>query len=106
MHLRDHDAREATQGFGHLHRQGRPIPVARLLADLAQEMQIEPGAEANPRALGDDGLDLAVGAHDVERLEPRRHQRFVEAIALVRPVEDHPRDAGLVEPLEDELGPF
>jgi hypothetical protein len=81
------------------------IPVARLLADLAQEMQIEPGAEANPGALGDHRLDVAIGAHDVERLEPRRDQRLVQAIALVRPVENDPRHAGVGQLLQDQFRP-
>jgi hypothetical protein len=61
------------------------------------------GAEANPGALGDHRLDVAVGAHDVERLEPRRHQRLVQAIALVRPVENDPRHVGIGQLLQDQF---
>ena len=95
-----------AQRLRDLHGRRRPVPVARLLADLAQEVQIEAGAEANARALGDDRLDLAVGPHDVERFEPSRHQRLVEAVALFRPVEDDPRDAGVIELLQNELRPL
>ena len=106
VHLRDDDARETAQRFGHLHRRRRAIPVARLLAHLAQKVQIEAGGKTNPRPFGDHDLDVAIGAHDVERLEPSRHQRLVEAVALVGPVENDPRNARILELLQNEFRPL
>ena len=107
VYLRDDDAREGAQRLGDLDGEARAVPVEQgAVRHLAKEAEIETGGIHGAGALGDDDLELLVGPNDVERLDEGEAERAVPAIALVRPVQNDPRDAGVREPLQDELRPF
>ena len=85
VHLRDHDAREGPHGLGDLDGEIGPVPVEqRAVRDLAQEVEVETRRIDRAGALGDDDLELLVGADDVERFDEGEAERPVPAIALVR----------------------
>src|SRR5262245_62187537 len=106
MHLRNENAREGAQAFGDLDGEIWPVPVEqRTVRDFAQEGEIEPGGIDRAGALGDDDLELLVGADDLERFQEGEAKRAVPAIALVRSIEDDASNTGIREPLQDELRP-
>jgi hypothetical protein len=70
-----------------------------------QVMQIKAGAERGPCPLGDDDLQLQVGANDFERLKEGLNQRSGLRIALVRTIQDDACHSGVFHSLEIELRP-
>jgi len=85
----------------------RGVPVEqRSVRHFTQEIEIEARGVDGAGALGDDHLELPVGANDLERVEEGEAERAIPAIAFVGPVQDNAGHARVLDPFQDEFGPL
>src|SRR4030088_3832080 len=107
VHLRDDDPGECAYGFGDLDGEARTVPVEqRAVRHFTQEVEVEARGVDGAGALGDDHLELLVGANDLERVEEGETECAIPAITFVGPVQDNAGHARILEPFQDEFGPL
>ena len=101
LDLGDGDAREEAQLLGEPVHRPRLVPIGEpIMAVRAQERQVEARAVATTVAFGDNDLELAIGADELERFEEGLEDLAGQRVLLLRSVEDDARDARIAEPFE------